>query len=116
MVDYLFGEIEDLFAFLFEEPGCYLLKQNFELTFVLDHLYSANLETLKGILLGTYTESNTFSSTIRKFIYEFISKVAYEIGKGMINGEQELYQRVKQNLIDFGMMIGAEELQDENYS
>ena len=113
LIDYLFVEIDELFGFLFEEPGSLLLKQNFDVMFVLDHLYLANIETLKSIFLGTYTQTNTFSSALIEFIYEFISKVIYEIGKGMVNGEQELYSRVKQNLIDYSLMIGSDEIQNE---
>lgn len=58
----------------------------FDLFFILDHFYLANIERVKQLFLAQYDEQNKFSDAIKKFIFEFLGKLFYEIGKGMRNG------------------------------
>ena len=86
----MFVETEEIFAFLMEDPGCLLVQRGFDIGKVLDDSYSIRLEELKQIILHDYQPNESFSEKLKEFFYNHIAHLLYQIGKGMVNGVNDL--------------------------
>lgn len=56
LIDHIFCEIEDILYFITDDHGHQMTLPGFDLFFILDHFYLANIERVKQIFLAQYDE------------------------------------------------------------